>query len=416
MPEEFDRCVEKLINDPDFKPKEGRTKKQAAHAVCTESYKKKHGKAPMEAGRAVLLSLDGNGHGPALRGAALTNSPFVNKLPQVTLTDGGMLRVPIFRKATFIHPWFGVLKFDQEFYNTLIKNFESRVIGVDPVINCAHQDTGALAWTKDMVQEDDLLVLMAKPTPIGTQMVEDEIYKYASAEFYFNFEGAEVDMSAAELEKLTVYDPVRAGEELAAEAKQAYLEEASMPPEGTTASPPADPPATAPPPVPAETPPLDVAALTAQLRTDLTAELQEQYDGRITALELRNEKLRVQAWNSRVDALLARAEQYRDEDGRAHAPPLLELADKALRGQPLGEGDGVVNLEKDGSSTLPYLYAMFEQIFQGPGTMPTEAALEGPGEGDPPRSSDPPDKEKLTEGQEGLLELLPPPADEGGDE
>ena len=32
-----ERCVEHLMNDPKFKPKKGRTKKESAWAVCRES-------------------------------------------------------------------------------------------------------------------------------------------------------------------------------------------------------------------------------------------------------------------------------------------------------------------------------------------------------------------------------------------
>ncbi len=44
MPAEFDRCVRALMDDPDFKPRDpNQTKKDAAYAVCTAQYKKRHG-------------------------------------------------------------------------------------------------------------------------------------------------------------------------------------------------------------------------------------------------------------------------------------------------------------------------------------------------------------------------------------
>ena len=39
MPKALDECVEKLIADPDFKPKDGEDKKSAAYAVCTARMK-----------------------------------------------------------------------------------------------------------------------------------------------------------------------------------------------------------------------------------------------------------------------------------------------------------------------------------------------------------------------------------------
>ncbi|MEK9740729.1 MAG: hypothetical protein VW262_06025 [Flavobacteriaceae bacterium] len=40
MPAKLDRCVQDLMNDPDFKPYKGRTKEQSAYAVCNSQVKK----------------------------------------------------------------------------------------------------------------------------------------------------------------------------------------------------------------------------------------------------------------------------------------------------------------------------------------------------------------------------------------
>lgn len=50
MPEEFEKCVRGLMNDPKFKPQnEGESKKDAAYAICVAQYKKRHGgKSPLE--------------------------------------------------------------------------------------------------------------------------------------------------------------------------------------------------------------------------------------------------------------------------------------------------------------------------------------------------------------------------------
>lgn len=46
MPAEYDKCVKGIMGNPDFKPQKGRTKKQAAHAICTKRFMKKHGVSP----------------------------------------------------------------------------------------------------------------------------------------------------------------------------------------------------------------------------------------------------------------------------------------------------------------------------------------------------------------------------------
>lgn len=50
MPAEFDKCVRGMMSNPDFKPKEGKSKKDSAYAICTTQYQKRHkGKNPTSA-------------------------------------------------------------------------------------------------------------------------------------------------------------------------------------------------------------------------------------------------------------------------------------------------------------------------------------------------------------------------------
>jgi hypothetical protein len=50
MPKVFDRCVQHLMDNPDFKPRtKGQTKKDAAYAVCSKVFIKKYGMTPREA-------------------------------------------------------------------------------------------------------------------------------------------------------------------------------------------------------------------------------------------------------------------------------------------------------------------------------------------------------------------------------
>ena len=39
LPKELDECVQTLLDDPDFEPKDGEDKKAAAYAVCTARLK-----------------------------------------------------------------------------------------------------------------------------------------------------------------------------------------------------------------------------------------------------------------------------------------------------------------------------------------------------------------------------------------
>ena len=56
-PAKLDRCVADLMADPDFKPQEGRTKEESAHAVCTVSINKgwyKDDGTPTQNGETVI--------------------------------------------------------------------------------------------------------------------------------------------------------------------------------------------------------------------------------------------------------------------------------------------------------------------------------------------------------------------------
>ena len=48
MPAEVERCVKKLMADPKFKPKDGKTKKESAFAVCQSAQKKQKAKEDVQ--------------------------------------------------------------------------------------------------------------------------------------------------------------------------------------------------------------------------------------------------------------------------------------------------------------------------------------------------------------------------------
>jgi len=55
MPPKLERCVDKLVADPNFKPKKkGQSKRSAAYAVCTESLKKERKSIPMRITKATI--------------------------------------------------------------------------------------------------------------------------------------------------------------------------------------------------------------------------------------------------------------------------------------------------------------------------------------------------------------------------
>ncbi|MBD3260792.1 MAG: hypothetical protein GF334_03810, partial [Candidatus Altiarchaeales archaeon] len=108
------------------------------------------------------------------------------------------------RKAVMFHPWFGPMYLDDDFFESMIDNWQTDVLGTQVAIDAEHRrgPTGgmALAWVTGMMLEGDVFRLKTEPTQTGLPLLGNE-YKYASIEFWSNF----VDQ-----ETLVEYGPVLA--------------------------------------------------------------------------------------------------------------------------------------------------------------------------------------------------------------
>jgi len=386
MPAEVEKCVETLMDDPDFKPRDPKqTKEEAAWAVCVAAYKKKHGHAPDMEGSENPEGLqlgDEPGHGPTLIGAALTNIPFIVGMPEVSLDESGMMIIPLLKRSKWRHPQYGVLTFDDEFLGCLIRNYHNGVVKRKLIVNAGHEpDRGAYGLFKDVRREGDLLIVLAEPTSLGRQAVADRIYLYASAELTFDYRGREVQMSTADLEP---YDEEVAGVRLAEQAKELYLKEAAMP-ENTEAA------------MPENTDTQKVITLE-DLRAEYEAQV-AQLTERLVAQEGHIARLKEQARQAKVDAIMAQARAYVDASGRAHAPVLLALCEKALRGEPLRDGMVKLSDGDPGDYLMGFISILLSEM---PGSVPVVPVLEGTPSPVTTRHED----TELTEHQRELLNMV----------
>jgi len=101
------------------------------------------------------------------------------------------VHIPAARVATFKHPWYGELYFDQDFYESMIDNFNTGVLGTDVAINAEHSKgpygDAALGWIEEpTLSSDGTFDLKVKPTPTGKSLFGNE-YRYASMEVMQNF-------------------------------------------------------------------------------------------------------------------------------------------------------------------------------------------------------------------------------------
>jgi hypothetical protein len=100
----------------------------------------------------------------------------------------GMIRIPAVRKATYEHPWWGTLYFDDDLFESFIDNWQTDVIGFELALDPSHEpEDGALAWIKDLaVEEEDGFVLYVEPTRKGKEVLGD-VYRYCSIEYRENY-------------------------------------------------------------------------------------------------------------------------------------------------------------------------------------------------------------------------------------
>jgi len=102
-----------------------------------------------------------------------------------------IFRIPLMRKGTWKHPWYGKMEFDDGFFASLITNFDQNAVGHDLALDARHQpDWGALGWFTDVVVEDENLIVYANPTEKGLEVVPNSL-RYASAEYDPDYEDAE---------------------------------------------------------------------------------------------------------------------------------------------------------------------------------------------------------------------------------
>jgi hypothetical protein len=94
------------------------------------------------------------------------------------------------RVATFQHPWYGPMLLDDDFYESLIDNWQTNVVGRQLSLDAEHTQGPlggmSLAWFTNVALENDILRITTEPTPTGEQYLGSE-YRYASIAFRDNY-------------------------------------------------------------------------------------------------------------------------------------------------------------------------------------------------------------------------------------
>lgn len=134
------------------------------------------------------------------------NEAQVHKLSEVINVEGTEIvcesetdlpEIEILREGDFVHPVYGQFKITPNTLETMKKNFDDGVRGIDISIDYTHDNDGgekpAACWIKSVEVKDSkagkwkVLSARVELTPKGRKLVQEKEYKYASADFRVDY-------------------------------------------------------------------------------------------------------------------------------------------------------------------------------------------------------------------------------------
>jgi len=163
MPQEVERCVNKLLKDSGFKPQAGRTKKESAWAVCQAQYNKSHkGKESLLPFIPLVEGSDGKAPTKIqVLPIGLWEAPY---LPENVKNEQGKLEIT----ATDL--------------DEIIANFNSDVRKGVP-IDIDHDGGEAAGWMTALERVGEFLEATVEWTKLGLEKIKAKQYKFFSPEF-----------------------------------------------------------------------------------------------------------------------------------------------------------------------------------------------------------------------------------------
>lgn len=102
--------------------------------------------------------------------------------------------VQLLRTGSFSHDTYGTFEITSQTLADMVRNFQSKVRGVDLAIDYSHEsDKHAAGWINDLFLKEDGTELWAKVTwtPEGQKRLEGKEYRYLSADFNFKYTDSE---------------------------------------------------------------------------------------------------------------------------------------------------------------------------------------------------------------------------------
>lgn len=114
---------------------------------------------------------------------------------EIEFKEGGPSSVQLLLEGQFTHPVYGDVLISEKDLEQMIRNFNSRVRGIDVSIDYTHDnedgESPAACWIKSLDIRDTSkgkgLFAQVEFTPKGQKLVKEKEYKYASADFSINY-------------------------------------------------------------------------------------------------------------------------------------------------------------------------------------------------------------------------------------
>ncbi len=122
----------------------------------------------------------------------LKDKKMVSVTVPIKLSDvskDGIQGIQIFKAGVFNHLWYGEINFTPAIFLAMVQNFKDNVLQIDCPIDYDHEMGEAAAWIKDLYLSQDQTELWAnvKWTPPGKVAIDDQLYRYLSGDFVWNF-------------------------------------------------------------------------------------------------------------------------------------------------------------------------------------------------------------------------------------
>jgi len=305
---------------------------------------------------------------PVMTAIGVTNKPHIMGLQPISTFDKDgpdgpekWVKVPILILGRWLHRN-GILKFTNEVVERIRNAMHSGIAGHDVALDARHEsEKGAAAWVKDLIVErlkngKDQVSALGKLTRWGLELLEEADgfeprFKYGSIEFHPNFQSRMASESSA-----LSFDGE--GNELV------FLEEGEQPDiqvqEDT---------------MPDETQPAVEQVNAVSL--DQLESFKLEYEQKLQEMETRLEAERSRSASLEgafvkqfIDGIVIKAENYRDNQQRAHSKVFLEWLENVLLEKPISE---TICLEEGAGTTdvrAYYRKAIAELAQTQPGVVP----------------------------------------------